>query len=172
MTVLPVITVGDPVLRERAQEVTPEQLRSPEVQRLIDDMIETMRAAGGAGIAANQVGSLLRIAVVEVDDNPRYPYKPRVPLTVMVNPMIEPLDDEDPQQLADLVGGDAGAPGRAHRVDHVVDQPLGLGGAQLLERDLAGALAQDGVADGHDRQDGHWGLPPCQTAAVRCTPGR
>ena len=94
MTVLPVVTVGDPVLRERAQEVTRAQLRSPEVQRLIEDMIETMRAAGGAGLAANQVGSLLRIAVVEVDHNPRYPYKPRIPLTVMVNPVIEPLDDE------------------------------------------------------------------------------
>ena len=94
MTVLPIVTVGDPVLRERAREVTPEELASPEVQRLIDDMVETMRAAGGAGLAANQVGSLLRIFVVEVADNPRYPYKPPVPLTVAVNPVIEPLDDE------------------------------------------------------------------------------
>ena len=57
-------------------------------------MIETMRAAGGAGLAANQVGALLRIAVVEVDDNPRYPYKPPIPLTVLVNPEIAPLDGE------------------------------------------------------------------------------
>ena len=94
MTVLPIVTVGDPVLRERAREVTPEELRSAEVQRLIDDMIDTMRAAGGAGLAANQVGELLRIFVVEVAGNPRYPYKPPVPLTVVVNPAIEPLDDE------------------------------------------------------------------------------
>jgi peptide deformylase len=94
MTVLPIVTAGDPVLRERAREVTPEELASPEVQRLIDDMIDTMRAAGGAGLAANQVGSLLRIAVVEVDRNPRYPYKPPVPLTVLVNPIVEPLDGE------------------------------------------------------------------------------
>ena len=94
MTVLPIVTVGDPVLRERAREVTPGELASPEVQRLIDDMVETMRAAGGAGLAANQVGSLLRIAVAEVDHNPRYPYKPPIPLTVMVNPVIEPLDEE------------------------------------------------------------------------------
>ena len=94
MSVLPIVTVGDPVLRERAREVTPEELASPEVQRLIDDMVETMRAAGGAGLAANQVGSLLRIAVAEVDHNPRYPYKPPIPLTVMVNPVIEPLDEE------------------------------------------------------------------------------
>ena len=94
MTALPIVSVGDPVLRERAREVTPEELRSPRTQQLIDDMIETMRAAGGAGLAANQVGELLRIFVVEISDNPRYPYKPEVPLTVAVNPVIEPLDGE------------------------------------------------------------------------------
>ncbi len=57
-------------------------------------MIETMRAAGGAGLAANQVSSLKRIAVAEVDHNPRYPYKPPIPLTVMVNPVLEPLSEE------------------------------------------------------------------------------
>jgi peptide deformylase len=90
-----VVTVGDPVLRERARELGAEELRSPEVQRLIDDMIETKRAAHGAGIAANQVGETLRIAIVEVEPgNPRYPYKPPVPLTVIVNPELEPLGDE------------------------------------------------------------------------------
>jgi peptide deformylase len=94
VSVLPIATVGDPVLRERARDVTPGDLRSPHVQRLIDDMIETMRSAGGAGLAANQVSELLRVAVVEVDDNPRYPYKPPIPLTVIVNPVIEPVDEE------------------------------------------------------------------------------
>jgi peptide deformylase len=90
-----IVEIGHPVLRERAREVTPEELRSDAVQQLIDDMIETMRAADGAGLAANQVGETLRIAVVEVrPGNPRYPYKPPVPLTVIVNPVIEPLDDE------------------------------------------------------------------------------
>jgi peptide deformylase len=94
MSVRPIVTVGDPVLRERAREVSAEELRSPEVQALIDDMIETMRAAGGAGLAANQVGDLHRVAVAEVDHNPRYPYKPPIPLTVMVNPVLEPVGDE------------------------------------------------------------------------------
>jgi peptide deformylase len=90
-----IVEIGHPVLRERARELTPDELRSDEVQRLIDDMIETMRAAEGAGLAANQVGETARVAVVEVrPGNPRYPYKPPVPLTVMVNPVIEPLDDE------------------------------------------------------------------------------
>jgi len=84
--------VGDPVLRERAREVVVDEL--PELQGLIDDMIATMREAGGAGLAANQVGDLHRILVAEVDHNPRYPYKPPIPLTVIVNPVIEPIDDE------------------------------------------------------------------------------
>ncbi|MFN8130602.1 MAG: peptide deformylase [Solirubrobacteraceae bacterium] len=94
MSVLPIVTVGHPVLRARAEEVSADELASPEVQRLIDDMIETMRAAGGAGLAANQVGDLRRIAVIEVDRNPRYPYKPPIPLTVIVNPVVEPVDAE------------------------------------------------------------------------------
>jgi len=95
LSVREIVTVGDPALRTKAREVTPEELGSPQVQRLIDDLIETRRAANGAGLAANQVGETLRIAVAEVDGtNPRYPYKPPIPLTVMVNPTIEPVDDE------------------------------------------------------------------------------
>jgi peptide deformylase len=94
--VLPIVEVGHPVLRERAGDVSADELASAEVQSFIDDMIETMRAASGAGLAANQVGSLRRIAVVEVPEggNPRYPYKPPIPLTVMVNPVVEPVGDE------------------------------------------------------------------------------
>lgn len=95
MSIRAIVTVGDPVLRERAQEVEPDELRSPDVQRLIDDLIDTMRAAGGAGLAANQVGELRRIAVAEVAGrNPRYPYKPPIPLTVMVNPVLEAVGGE------------------------------------------------------------------------------
>jgi peptide deformylase len=89
-----IVTVGHPVLRERARDLTPEELATPEVQSFIDDLIATMRNANGAGLAANQVGDLRRIAVVEVDNNPRYPYKPPIPLTVMVNPVLEPVGDE------------------------------------------------------------------------------
>jgi peptide deformylase len=94
MTVRDIVTVGHPVLRERAREVTPDELASPEIQRFIDDLIDTMRAANGAGLAANQVGEPIRIAAIEVNDNPRYPYKPCIPLTVVVNPVLEPVDDE------------------------------------------------------------------------------
>ena len=95
MSVREIVTIGDPVLRRRAREVTAEELRSAELQRLIDDMIETKRALDGAGLAAPQVAMGVRIALAEVEGkNPRYPYKPPIPLTVMVNPAIEPLDEE------------------------------------------------------------------------------
>jgi peptide deformylase len=94
MAVREILTVGHPVLRERAREVGVEELTTAETQRFIDDLIETMRHANGAGLAANQVGVPIRIAAMEVGDNPRYPYKPRLPLTVVVNPIIEPIDRE------------------------------------------------------------------------------
>jgi peptide deformylase len=95
VTVLPITTVGDPVLRRRAVEVAADELASAEVQAFIDDLVETKRAANGAGLAANQVGDVRRIAVVEVEaGNPRYPYKPPFPLTIMVNPELEAIGDE------------------------------------------------------------------------------
>jgi peptide deformylase len=89
-----IVTIGHPVLRERARELSLDELATAEVQQLIDDLIDTMHHANGAGIAANQVGVALRVTVIEVNNNPRYPYKPAIPLTVVINPVIEPIDDE------------------------------------------------------------------------------
>ena len=94
MAVRPIAHIGHPILRVPTRTVTTEELASPEIQGVIDDLIDTMRAANGAGIAANQIHESMRITVVEVNQNPRYPYKPKIPLTVLVNPEIEFLDDE------------------------------------------------------------------------------
>jgi peptide deformylase len=95
MSVRQVVEIGDPVLRQRARELSPDEISSPETQALIDDLIETKRATNGAGIAANQVGEAVRVAIVEVEEgNPRYPYKPPEPLTVLINPTLEPIGDE------------------------------------------------------------------------------
>jgi peptide deformylase len=95
VSVREVVAIGDPVLRRPTRELSVEEIGAPEIQRLIDDLIETKRATHGAGIAANQVGEEVRVAVVEVEEgNPRYPYKPPEPLTVMVNPTVEPVGDE------------------------------------------------------------------------------
>jgi peptide deformylase len=95
MSVREITVVGNPILRQPTRPIDPEELASSEVQQLIDDLIDTRRAANGAGIAANQIGSDLRVAIAEVDGvNPRYPYKPPIPRMVMVNPVIEPVGDE------------------------------------------------------------------------------
>jgi len=94
MTIRKIATIGHPVLRQRSREVTREELASPDTQRFIDDLIETMRDASGAGLAAPQVYEPVRIVAVEVKKNARYPYKPDIPLTVLVNPVLEPLTEE------------------------------------------------------------------------------
>lgn len=94
MTILEIAPIGTPVLRQRAREVTPEELATAELQRFVDDLVETMHDAAGAGLAAIQVYRPIRIVAIEVRDNPRYPYKPNIPLTILVNPVLTPLSEE------------------------------------------------------------------------------
>ncbi len=88
-----VLKLGDPTLRRVAEVVPFDALRTSETQRLVDDLIDTMHSAHGAGIAAPQIGASVRIAAVHVRDNPRYPYKPNYPLTVFVNPVLTLLGE-------------------------------------------------------------------------------
>ena len=94
MPIRDILQIGHPILAQRAQEVDIDTIQTPEVQGWIDDMIDTMRHANGAGIAANQIGIPYRLFTVEVGKNPRYPYKPPIPLTVIINPVIRFLSDE------------------------------------------------------------------------------
>lgn len=94
MTIRKIALIGQPVLRTRAREVSPDELRAPETQRFIDDLVETMHDANGAGLAAIQIYEPIRIVAMEVRDNPRYPYKPKIPLTILVNPVLEVIGDE------------------------------------------------------------------------------
>lgn len=94
MAVREILQIGHPVLAARADEVDVTQIQSPEVQGWVDDLIDTMRDANGAGIAANQIGIPRRLFALEIADNPRYPYKPHVPLTIAINPTITFLTDE------------------------------------------------------------------------------
>ncbi len=94
MKIKNILQIGHPLLSARAEEVALEKIKTPEVQGWIDDMIATMRDANGAGIAANQIGIPYRLLVIEVGDNPRYPYKPPIPLTIVINPTLEFLSEE------------------------------------------------------------------------------
>ena len=94
MTIRKIAAIGHPVLRTRARELAAAELTSPEIQRLIDDLVDTMRDANGAGLAANQIHETVRVCVIEVNSNPRYPYKPDIPLTILVNPVLTPIGSD------------------------------------------------------------------------------
>jgi peptide deformylase len=94
MAIRKIAQIGHPVLRQRAREVTREELATPAMQQLIDDLVETMHDADGAGLAAIQVYEPIRLCAIEVRNNPRYPYKPPIPLTILVNPVLTPVGDE------------------------------------------------------------------------------
>ena len=83
--------MGEPVLRQMAARVEPSEIGSSFMQTLIEDMIETMHDADGAGLAAPQVYESLQLCVIEVDQNPRYPQFESIPLTVLINPIVTPL---------------------------------------------------------------------------------
>jgi len=83
--------MGEPVLRRKADLVDPGEIGSPFIQSLIDDMIETMHDADGAGLAAPQVYVSLQLCVIEVNQNPRYPQFEPIPITVLINPVVTPL---------------------------------------------------------------------------------
>ncbi|MCB9594637.1 MAG: peptide deformylase [Sandaracinaceae bacterium] len=94
MTLRKIAQIGHPVLRQRAREVSPEELASDSMQAFIDDLVETMHDANGAGLAAIQIHEPIRVCALEVKDNPRYPYKPNIPLTILVNPVLTPIGDD------------------------------------------------------------------------------
>ena len=91
MSILKVTRLGHPVLRKIAEAVSVKQLNTLAMQKFIDDMVETMKEYDGVGLAADQVFTSKQVAVLEVADNPRYPNKAKVPLTVLVNPKVTPL---------------------------------------------------------------------------------
>jgi peptide deformylase len=92
--ILKVARLGHPVLRTPAKPVPVEQIKTPDFQKLLDDMVETMREYFGVGLAAPQVHLSLQLAVLEVEHHPRYPDMPTVPLTCLINPVVEVLERE------------------------------------------------------------------------------
>jgi peptide deformylase len=86
--ILKVARLGHPVIRTPSQPVAKDTIASQPIQRLLDDMIDTMREYDGVGLAAPQVHVSKQIAVIEVQENRRYPGEGPIPLTVLVNPKI------------------------------------------------------------------------------------
>ncbi len=123
MAVRPILRLGDPRLREIAVPV--REFDTPDLHALIADMLDTMRAHDGAGLAAIQIGVLERVVIFGVEHNPRYPDVEPVPFTVLVNPTIEPLgeDREDDWEGCLSVPGMRGLVPRYQRIRyHGFDQ--------------------------------------------------
>src|SRR6516164_9914324 len=135
----PIVVVGNPVLRNKARRVS--QVDKP-IQKLIDDMIETMEKAPGVGLAAPQVGVPLRLAVIQVEDK----------ITVIVNPEIIKSSGE-----VELDEGCLSVPGfwgRVNRAERVSVKALDRNGKELRIRDAEGLYAQ-ALQHEIDHLDGH-----------------
>jgi peptide deformylase len=83
--------MGHPLLNQIAEPVV--QFDTPELHALVSDMFDTMVAYNGAGLAAPQIGVRLRVVIFGVEVNPRYPQAEPVPVTVLINPVIEPVGE-------------------------------------------------------------------------------
>ena len=91
MTIHKILKMGDPRLLEVAHPIKSELISSPEIQLLIDDLLETMYAVDGAGLAAPQIGINKQVVVFGFKTNPRYPDADGVPETILINPIISLL---------------------------------------------------------------------------------
>jgi peptide deformylase len=92
MGVREILKMGDPRLLRQAEPVS--EFGTPELEVLIADMFDTMRAANGAGLAAPQIGVNLQLLIFGFSQNTRYPDAPAVPETVLLNPVLTPLSEQ------------------------------------------------------------------------------
>lgn len=92
MAIKPVLKMGEPILLEVAKPV--DQFDTPELHELIQDMHDTMAHLNGAGLAAPQIGVSLQVVIFGFEKNQRYPDADEVPFTVLLNPQLTPLSDE------------------------------------------------------------------------------
>ncbi len=138
MTVREILKMGDPRLLKVAQAVT--EFDTPELRRLVADMLETMVAAHGAGLAAPQIGVDLQLVIFGFEHNQRYPDAEPVPMTTLINPVITPLS----QALDDGWEGCLSVPGlrgKVPRFAHIRYQGLDGSGA-VIDREATGFHAR------------------------------
>jgi peptide deformylase len=94
MAIRDILKMGDPRLLEIAKPVATNEILGKEIQLLIGDLIETMNAANGAGLAAPQIGEGKQLVVFGFDKNPRYPKASPIPQTILINPIISLLSNK------------------------------------------------------------------------------
>lgn len=108
MSIRKVARMGHPVLRVKARDLTPEEIRSEDFERLLEDMVDTMEEYGGIGLAAPQIHESISVAIIDyADDHPRYSEQTEgesgdgegglktMPLSIFINPKITVLDSAE-----------------------------------------------------------------------------
>ncbi|MBT9489461.1 MAG: peptide deformylase [Rubrivivax sp.] len=140
MAVREILKMGDARLLRVAPPLPPEGFDTPELHALIADMFDTMEAANGAGLAAPQIGVDLQLVIFGFDRNERYPEAPAVPRTVLINPVITPLEGalEDGWEGCLSVPGLRGVVPRHPRIHYTGFDPAG----QAIEREADGFHAR------------------------------
>lgn len=91
MPARPILRIGHPLLLQTAQPV--DEFNTPTLDTLVADMLASMEQSQGAGLAATQIGVLQRVVIFGFETNPRYPGREPVPLTILVNPEIQPVGE-------------------------------------------------------------------------------
>jgi peptide deformylase len=137
-----VALLGHPVLRQQASQVDLDEIPSTAFQAFLDDLVATMREYDGVGIAAPQVHVSKRVFAMEVQNNPRYPDAPPLPLTIVVNPEIElPHDSVPTVRLGEACLSIPGLRGQVLRHKELILTGLDRFGA-TLEMQLSGFPAR------------------------------
>ena len=139
MAIQKILKMGDPRLLRVSRPV--QAWGTPELQALVQDMHDTMRAASGAGIAAPQIGVDLQVVIFgSPERNPRYPDRELIPPTVLVNPLVTPLGDEEDDDWEGCLSV-PGLRGRVPRWKRVRYQGFDLDGA-AIDRTVGGFHAR------------------------------
>jgi peptide deformylase len=138
MAVREILKMGDARLLRIAQPVS--EFDTPALHELIADMFDTMEAENGAGLAAPQIGVDLQLVIFGFDSNARYPDAPPVPKTVLINPSVTPLSDQEEEGWEGClsVPGLRGVVPRWQRIRYTGVDPSG----QVIDREAEGFHAR------------------------------
>lgn len=138
MAIRDILRMGDPRLLQTAAKVT--EFDTPELHALVTDLIDTMRANDGVGLAAPQIGVNLQLVVFGLEHNPRYPDAEAVPFTVLINPVLIAMSEEIEEGWEGCLSlpGLRGKVARHARLRYSGFDPFG----QPVEREVSGFHAR------------------------------
>jgi len=140
MAIRPILKMGEPLLLQTAIQVAPEAIASIEIQNTIQDLLDTMKDANGAGLAAPQIGISLQIVVFGFEKNVRYPNEDPILETILINPIITPLSTKMESGWEGCLSV-PGLRGSVPRFQHIRYQGLDAQG-HVIDRTVSGFHAR------------------------------